>query len=266
MNLAYDRTGSGEPLVLLHGLGHHRQAWDPVVPRLAAERDVITVDLPGHGDSPPLPPSDLGTYPAMVDAVEKFLLGLGLERPHVAGNSLGGLIAIDLGARGRACSVTALSPASFWNRAETTWIVAVFRLASLLGARLPPAVVDRIVHAGPARAALFGLFFGRPGRHDPAVLAADLRKLGHQRAAINGVLKQIRDVPVPPAPPAGIPTTIGWGRRDLVLFPYQARRARRAIPGARIVPLRGCGHVPMADDPAQVAALLLEGSRGAPPS
>jgi pimeloyl-ACP methyl ester carboxylesterase len=110
--------------------------------------------------------------------------------------------------------------------------------------------------------ALFGLFFGRPGRHDPDVLAAEFKNLGRQRAAIGAVLKRIGRVTVPPAPPAGVPTTIAWGRRDLVLFPYHARRARKAIPGARIVSMPGVGHVPMADDPAQVAAVLLEGSRG----
>jgi pimeloyl-ACP methyl ester carboxylesterase len=102
MELAYDRTGTGEPLVLLHGLGHRRQGWAPVIDRLAAERDVIVVDLPGHGDSPPLPSGKAPDYDELVAEVEKFLRGLGLERPHVAGNSLGGLIAIDLGGRGYA--------------------------------------------------------------------------------------------------------------------------------------------------------------------
>lgn len=261
MDLAYDRTGSGEPLVLLHGLGHHRRAWSAVVPLLAAERDVITVDLPGHGDSPAPPRSDPGDYRAMVDVVEKFLRDLGLERPHVAGNSLGGLIALDLGARGYARSVTALSPASFWNRGERLWVVAVFRVASLLGARLPQAAVDRSIRSRTARVALFGLFFGRPGRHDAAELATDLRSLGRQRASIHAALGQIKHIPMPAAPAAGVPTTIGWGRRDLLLFPHQAGRAARALPGVRVVKLAGCGHVPMADDPSQIAALLLDGSR-----
>ncbi|MGH9038744.1 MAG: alpha/beta fold hydrolase [Acidimicrobiia bacterium] len=261
MDLAYDRTGAGEPLVLLHGLGHHRRAWDAIVPRLAAEREVFTLDLPGHGDSPALPDSAQGDYRSLTEVVEKFLRGLGLGRPHVAGNSLGGLMAIDLGARGYARTVTALSPASFWYPAERIWIAGVFRIAATLGARLPDRAIDRLVRSGPARVALFGLFFGRPGRHDPAVLAADLRALGQRRAAINAALKQLKHIQVPPAPPPDVPVTIGWGRRDLVLFPHHARRAQRALPGARVVPLPGLGHVPMNDDPDRVAAFLLEGSR-----
>ena len=54
MELAYDRTGSGPPLVLLHGLGHRRQAWGAVTGLLAPNRELIVVDLPGHGESPPL--------------------------------------------------------------------------------------------------------------------------------------------------------------------------------------------------------------------
>ena len=54
MGLAYDRIGSGPPLVLLHGVGHRRQAWGAVLDRLTPHRDVIAVDLPGHGESPPL--------------------------------------------------------------------------------------------------------------------------------------------------------------------------------------------------------------------
>lgn len=86
MSLAYDRTGTGEPLVLLHGLGHRRQAFDAVVPLLVSDREVITVDLPAMGESP-LPA--VGDYRTMADMLEKLFGDLGIERPHVAGNSLG---------------------------------------------------------------------------------------------------------------------------------------------------------------------------------
>jgi pimeloyl-ACP methyl ester carboxylesterase len=259
MGLAYDRTGTGEPLVLIHGLGHRRQAFDAVVPLLAGERDVITVDLPAMGESP-LPA--VGDYRVMADMIEKLFGELGVERPHVAGNSLGGLIALELAARGAVRSATALSPAGYFNAVEYAWCVAIFRIAGFLGARLPDAVVDRIVGNRVARVALFGLFFGRPSRHAPADLVSALRGLGGpHRAAVDAAIPEFRR-PVLPAPPAaGVPTTVAWGGRDLLLFPWQARRARRALPGARFLTMRGLGHVPMADDPEQVAALLLEASR-----
>lgn len=116
ITLAYARVGAGEPLLLLHGIGHHRQAWDPVVDILATERDVIAVDLPGFGQSSALPPGlphDLPTTNAVLGA---FCAALGLDRPHVAGNSLGGLLALGLGHENLVRSVTALSPAGFWTR------------------------------------------------------------------------------------------------------------------------------------------------------
>ena len=64
--LAYERVGSGPPLVLLHGVGHRRQAWYPVLDRLTEHREVILVDLPGHGESPPLPAGR--PFPKVLDA------------------------------------------------------------------------------------------------------------------------------------------------------------------------------------------------------
>ena len=186
MNLAYERTGAGEPLVLLHGLGHRRQGWNAVIPRLAAERDVITVDLPAMGESPP---PAVGDYRTMADMVEKLVGELGLERPHVAGNSLGGLIALELAARGSVRSATALSPAGFWNTPEMYWCVAVFRIAGFLGDKLPDRVADLIIGNRFARVSLFGVFFGRPSRHDAADLKRDLRGLGRDhRPAIDAAL------------------------------------------------------------------------------
>jgi pimeloyl-ACP methyl ester carboxylesterase len=86
--LAYERVGTGEPLVLLHGLSHRRQGWYPVLDRLAEHREVILVDLPGHGESPDLGPGAPGEV--MRKELRLLFDELGLDRPHVAGNSLGG--------------------------------------------------------------------------------------------------------------------------------------------------------------------------------
>ncbi len=110
VTLSYARVGRGAPLLLLHGIGHHRQAWDPVVDILATEREVFAVDLPGFGASPALPDGLTHDLPTMNAALGGLCEALELDRPHVAGNSLGGLLALELGRSRLVRSVTALSP------------------------------------------------------------------------------------------------------------------------------------------------------------
>src|SRR4051794_39622459 len=96
VRLNHHREGSGEPLVLIHGVGSQWQVWSPLIPLLAPHRDVIALDLPGFGESPLLPGGVEPDPYALTDAVVQFLDELGLERPPVVGNSLGGLIALEL--------------------------------------------------------------------------------------------------------------------------------------------------------------------------
>src|SRR5215467_7499018 len=113
--LAFTRSGSGAPLVLLHGIGLTRHSWDPVIPALAGHFDVIAVDLPGFGDSEPMPPQVEPLPAALAAAVAGLLDELGIPAPHVAGNSLGGWVAIELARRRPMASVTLLSPAGLWR-------------------------------------------------------------------------------------------------------------------------------------------------------
>jgi pimeloyl-ACP methyl ester carboxylesterase len=88
--LAFTRRGAGAPLVLLHGIGSARQAWDPVVGSLAEQFDVLAIDLPGFGESRPLP-AHIEPLPAVLAAtVASFLDDMNITAPHIAGNSLGG--------------------------------------------------------------------------------------------------------------------------------------------------------------------------------
>lgn len=144
VRVAYERTGSGEPLLLLHGIGHHLRAWDPVTRILAAEREVIAVDLPGFGTSPALPdgvPYDLATVGRVLGA---FCAELGLDRPHVAGNSLGGLLALELGRTELVRSVTALSPAGFWTEAERRYAFGTLRTMRRSALALPVPLIERL--------------------------------------------------------------------------------------------------------------------------
>jgi pimeloyl-ACP methyl ester carboxylesterase len=109
VQLHHYRAGSGEPLVLIHGVGSQWQMWKPVLAALERERDVIAVDLPGFGGSPTLPIGVRPSAAALAGAVAEFLDSLGIERPVVGGNSLGGWVALELAARGRARAVVAVS-------------------------------------------------------------------------------------------------------------------------------------------------------------
>ncbi|MEU4051154.1 alpha/beta fold hydrolase [Streptomyces olivaceus] len=259
VTLAYARVGTGEPLLLLHGIGHHRQAWDPVVDILATEREVIAVDLPGFGESAPLPsglPHDLPTTGAVLAA---FCAGLDLDRPHVAGNSLGGLLALELGRTRLARSVTALSPAGFWTRAERRYAFGVLQGMRRTARSLPLPLVERLSRTALGRTALTSTIYARPGRRSPEAVVAETLALAHaegfaQTLRAGRSVLFTHDVP-------GIPVTVAWGSRDRLLLPRQGVRAKRVVPGARLVRLPGCGHVPMNDDPALVARVLLDGSR-----
>ncbi|MFD3730209.1 alpha/beta fold hydrolase [Streptomyces sp. NPDC058632] len=259
VTLSYARVGRGEPLLLLHGIGHHRQAWDPVVDILATEREVIAVDLPGFGASPALPGGLTHDLPTMNAALVALCEKLELDRPHVAGNSLGGLLALELGREKRVRSVTALSPAGFWTRTEQRYAFGVLIGMRRIAERMPLPLVERLARSAAGRAALTSTIYARPGRRSPEAVVAETRAL----AGATGFTETLRagaavrfadDVP-------GIPVTVAWGARDRLLVPRQGVRAKQTIPAARLIRLPGCGHVPMNDDPALVARVILDGSR-----
>jgi pimeloyl-ACP methyl ester carboxylesterase len=256
--LAYSRAGSGPPLVLLHGVGHRRQAWNAVLGRLTPHRDVITVDLPGHGESPPLDTAGRPAVAALAAELTGFLDQLGLDRPHVAGNSLGGRLALEAGALGRAASVTALSPAGFWRSdRELGYARSVFRTMQTLGARLEPAA-PRLAGSTAGRAVLYAAVVHRPSRMSPEQALGDMRAFMAACPALNAILAEAS--PFEGQIPDGVPVTIAWGSHDRLLPRRQALVARDRLPQARFVRLAGCGHTPMTDDPALVAGILLRGS------
>jgi pimeloyl-ACP methyl ester carboxylesterase len=255
----YARVGSGEPLLLLHGIGHHRQAWDPVVDILATEREVIAVDLPGFGASPGLPDGltyDLATTTAVFGA---FCEALELDRPHVAGNSLGGLLALELGREKLVRSVTALSPAGFWSEAERRYAFAVLLTMRGIALRMPRPMVERLSRSAAGRTALTSTIYARPARRSPEAVVAETLALVNatgftETLRAGGSVQFVDDVP-------GVPVTVAWGSKDRLLLRRQGVRAKQIIPKARLVRLPGCGHCPMNDDPALVARVILDGSR-----
>ncbi|MFI8965895.1 alpha/beta fold hydrolase [Streptomyces sp. NPDC053493] len=261
VTVAYERRGRGEPLLLLHGIGHLWQAWEPVLDVLATERDVIAVDLPGFGASPSLPAPLAYDLSTVVPVLNAFCVELGVERPHVAGNSLGGLLALELGRAKQVRSVTALSPAGFWTESERRYAFTTLRAMRGAALALPVPVIERLSRSAAGRTVLTSTIYARPGRLSPESAVAETMSLRaatgfHQTLAAGRSVLFTNDVPA-------VPVTIAWGSRDRLLLRRQGVRAKHAIPGARLVRLPGCGHVPMNDDPALVARVILDGSAAA---
>jgi pimeloyl-ACP methyl ester carboxylesterase len=252
--LAFERRGAGPPLVLLHPLGADRRVWDPVLDRLASERDVIALDLPGFGASAPLALED-GQTPTperLADAVRRFVeteLGLADQAWHVAGNSLGGWVALVLALGGAVASVTAIAPAGLWTRPLGPKPSVARRAARVAapfaGLATRNDALRRLVLAGSV---------GHPERVPPAAAARLVRAYAHgpDFPAVNAAMRAGRFSEL-----AGIdvPVTLAWPTLDRLVA-----RPQQLPPHVRNVTLTDCGHIPTWDDPAAVATVLLEGS------
>jgi len=256
--LAYERHGAGEPLVLLHGVTHRRQAWYPVLDQLAEQREVILVDLPGHGQSSPFVLDGLSVKDALRRDFEGFLDDLGLDRPHIAGNSLGGLVALHAAVNGRARSVTALSPAGFWrDEAEFAYTRRFFVGLLALADRLGPGV-ERAARSRLIKQVVYSSLMAHPSRVPTDHVIGDTRAFMYARPTLRTMLAAAE--PFTEQIPRDVPVTIAWSGRDLVLPRWQADTAKRRLPHAEHVMLRGVGHVPMFDNPRAIAQVLLRGS------
>jgi pimeloyl-ACP methyl ester carboxylesterase len=252
-SLAYQRSGTGEPLVLLHALGSSRQAWDPVVPALARQFDVVAVDLPGFGESPPL--TGEPSPAALATAVAGLLDELGLTAPHVAGNSLGGWVTIELARQRRLASVTLLSPAGLWPGNTPRYCRVTLRASRWL-ARHATGLLCGLVRFRAGRVLILGQTHGRPARLTAGYAQAAVRTLGGC-PGFDAALQATLHRRILITEPVGAPVTVAIGDRDRLLLPRQARHIEQLPPGTHTGDLPGCGHLPMADDPVAVTALII---------
>jgi pimeloyl-ACP methyl ester carboxylesterase len=256
---AYHRSGSGTPLLLLHGLSASWCAWVPVIPPLSEHHDVVALTLPGHHRGPQLPEGVPATVPALTDGVERALDMLGIGRAHVAGNSLGGRIALELAKRGRARSVVAIAPAAWWpSERHLRHMMRQIRVGIGLARCIAP-VADLVVGWRALARAMGSRTMRHPERCAPADVAEILRA-----ARGCSVVKEI----LRSAPSAGVvrdleritcPVCLAWPSDDRML-PFEIFGAGlvERMPGASLTMLPGTGHVPMWDDPDLVARTILD--------
>lgn len=256
MVLHHVRRGSGSPLLLIHGLGAGLRSWSPIMNGLAAQREVIAVDLPGFGQTPSL----LGevSIATLTDAVAEFIDEQGLGKVSTAGQSMGGRIALELARRGVGGDTVALDPGGFWTDRELAVFGATLRPSIKLVGALYKALPTLL--GNPAtRTALLAQFSARPWALSAETVLPDLRGLA-DAPATGPAMDALTKGPKQEGAPAGtLPgrATIGWGRRDLVTLPRQASRAAAAFPDATLHWFERCGHFPQWDTPDEAVELIL---------
>ena len=255
MTLNVERHGNGRPLLLVHGLGGSVRSWDPIAPALARSRELVLIDLPGHGRSPAL--AGRQTIAAFADAIEAFVREQSLQGVDLVGSSVGARLVLELSRRGVGGHCVALDPGGFWHGWETPFfhytLAASIRLLRLLKPALP--FLSR--HA-LTRALLLVQLTARPSFLPAGVVLTELQSLV-ATPVFDAMLRELAIGPLQEgtaSPPGRI--TIGWGRNDRLLLPRQAPRAQLAFPSASLHWFDDCGHFPQWDQPQETVRVILE--------
>lgn len=253
----YLEAGSGRPLILLHGIGLSSRVWQPLMDLLAAERRVIAFDLPGFGQTPPLPAHlgrDCQTY-ALQLAETLAELGITPGEADLVGNSLGGLIGLHASADGLLRSAALLSPTGLWHVHGARHAVPFLRAMRLAIRLAPAAATRRLMHSAAARTLMLAVPMTLSGWKIPTESAIAAAEDFAAARDFENVLAAI--APFRRGDQIQSPCSVAFGTRDLLLT--RAARCRDLLPGhVDWLRPRGWGHVPMWDDPIAVADWILE--------
>jgi pimeloyl-ACP methyl ester carboxylesterase len=254
----YRESGSGRPLILLHGIGLSHTTWDPVTPFLRPGRRVIAFDIAGFGRTPPLPGGLPPTVPHLVDAFARALRDVRADPPvDIAGNSLGGYMALEAARRGLARTVVAISPAGLWTRGAAPHVKWVFGALRYMARHFPN--VSRMAMRAPwLRELALAIPIAAGSRRMPA---ADALRALDDLAGSPGFEETFEQTRTPfSGRGIAVPVTVAFGARDWIL--RRSSRRREALPPhTRWISKPHWGHVPMWIDPAGVAQLILDGTQ-----
>jgi pimeloyl-ACP methyl ester carboxylesterase len=254
MEMNHIRRGTGKPLLLIHGLGGSWRTWMNIFDALAAEREVIAIDLPGHGETPPL--CGEMSMDTLADAVTSWLAEHDLTGIDVVGNSMGARLALELARRGVVGATVALDPGGFWERWERGFFYATVA-ASIRLVRLLQPVMPRLTGSPVGRALILAQLSARPSRIPAELALTELRSF----AASPSFNELTRNLAFGPSQEGAAstprPVVIGWGTRDRLTLPRQAERALERFPAARLHWFEGSGHYTHWDAPAEAIRLIL---------
>ncbi len=256
VTLNHVRRGSGSPLLLVHGLGAGWRSWSPILDQLAESREVIAVDLPGFGETPPL--AGEVSVATLTDAVAAFIREQGLDGVSTVGQSMGGRVVLELARRGIGGDTVALDPGGFWSDRELRVFSATLR-PSIALVRALRGALPTLLGSPVGRTLLLAQLSARPWALSRDTVLPDVRGLADSPST-GAALDALTKGPKQEGAPAGtVPgrVTIGWGRRDLVTVPKQAARAAEMFPDAVLHWFERCGHFPQWDAPREAVRLIL---------
>jgi pimeloyl-ACP methyl ester carboxylesterase len=255
MTMHHSRSGSGKPLLLVHGLGGTGRSWDTISPALAQAREVIALDLPGHGQTPE--EADSGTFDGLARSLDEWLGREALVGVDMVGSSMGARLVLEIARRGRAGAVVALNPGGFWRGWERTFfkttIAASIRLVRALSPALP-AVARNVA----GRTALMAQLSAKPWSLEPALIEQELKSFVNTKTFDALVRDLANGAPQQGTENTPAPIVIGWGRKDRLCLPRQANRALAAFPKAKLHWFESSGHFPMWDEPQETVRVIRE--------
>ena len=258
MKMNHLRSGTGKPVLLIHGLGGCARSWSTILGPLAARHEVIAIDLPGFGATPPLPGET--SIRSLADAVTSFIDESGLRGVDAVGSSMGARLVLELARRGNVLgSVVSLDPGGFWRGWERHAFFSSIWL-SIRAVRLLQPVMPAIAASKVARTLMLAQFSRKPWSLDPAVVLDEMRSYACARS-FDELLHRLAYGEEQEGAPRGsieAPLVIGWGRQDKVCLPRQAKRALSLFPDARMHWFERCGHFPHWDAPQETAQLILQ--------
>ena len=226
--------------------------WELVRPRLSRHHEILAPALPGHLGGPPLPATITPT--TMVEAVERAMDEAGHETAHVVGNSLGGYVALQLAARGRALTVTAFAPAGGWagDDKQDTLAINEDTHALLRGAERNAAFIASTPRGRQQALATMA----EHTDHVPPEFVVDVIRAGALCTEAPRMIAFAAGSDWPLQAPT-CPTRIVWGTEDKLLpWPRAAERYRTLLAHADWVVLDGVGHCPQVDVPLECAELI----------
>lgn len=263
MIMNHIQHGNGKQILMIHGIGGSWRSWSPILPGLAAHREIIAVDLPGCGRTPPLKGET--SIATLADAVTEFVHQNKLTGIDAVGSSMGARLVLELVRRGGVLgSVVSLNPGGFWEGYQRHLfygsIALSIRLIRLLKNVLPALTSNKI-----SRSVLLAQFSARPWNINPGLALTELKSYVSS-PTFDELLYNLAYGESQQGSPAGSiqqSLVIGWGKQDRVCFPGQSKKALELFPDAGLHLFNKCGHFPHWDQPSQTIDLILRTTGGA---